>query len=748
MNKTAIAFLLGCLLCLSLSDIPAYGWLLLLTLPVLFWFRQVALSMFIVGLLWAGFQAQIRLDQRLPEQLAGQDIVSSGIISGIPQQYGDVVRFDFKPENPVLPARLRLSWYHHDGVIPGPGERWQFTMRLKPPHGMQNPGGFDYEKWLFAEGLGATGYIRQSSDKQRLAVAPFWHIDKLRLTIYQQLHSLLADARQLPLIAGLSVGIRDDLSTEQWQVLRQTGTSHLLAISGLHIGLASALGFFLFRWGWSLSLSALNLIPARQAGAVGGLLFAFGYAFLAGMAIPTQRALVMVCCVMLALLTRRAVYPSHILAASLLLILIVDPFSVLSAGFWLSFTAVALILLTCSARFPASRHNWLWLQLWLAIGLIPLLVLFFGQVSLLSPLANVIAVPVVSLLVVPFILLALISLPVSEMVSRFLFSCADNLLDWLWQGLHYLADSPISGWTLPTLPLPLVLLMAIMLLTLLLPRGMPSKWLGLMALLPLFIYQPARPAHGQAFFSLLDVGQGLSAVVETRQHTLVFDTGPRFSERFNTGSAVVAPFLQSRGIRYVDKLIISHADNDHIGGVTGLEQHIALGQVLSSDQQALPFSTPCQAGQSWQWDGVNFLMLQPFEAQTGSDNDRSCVLRIQADNLSVLLSGDIETASEQRLIDTYGESLQSDILVIPHHGSRTSSTPAFVQQVKPVYALFSVGYRNRFGFPKPDVVARYQKVGSVILRSDRDGALIFHDRDSVTRWRQHRAKLWTAETTE
>lgn len=748
MNKTAIAFLLGCLLSLNLSSIPAYGWLLLLALPVLLWFRQVVLSVFIVGLLWAGFQAQIRLEQRLTEQMAGQDILSQGSIVGIPEQYGDVVRFNFKPDDKRLPDKIRLSWYHHAGDIPGPGEEWQFMLRLKPPHGMQNPGGFDYEKWLFSQGLGATGYIRQSPDNQRLSVAPGWHIDKLRLYVYQQLSSLLTDARQLPLIIGLSVGIRDDLNPEHWQILRQTGTSHLLAISGLHIGLASAVGFFLFRWLWSLSLTGLTLLAARQAGALGGLLFALGYALLAGMAVPTQRALIMVTTVMLALSLRRPVYATHILSFSLLLILSWDPFSVLSAGFWLSFSAVALIPLTCSARFPARRDNWLWIHLWLAVGLVPLLVLFFGQVSLLSPLANLIAVPLVSLLIVPLILIGLLCLPISQTFASSLFHLADRLLDFLWQGLSWLAASPVSSWSLPELPVPLILITAFLLLVLLLPRGMPGRWLGLLALLPLVFYQPSRPTQGHAFFTLLDVDQGLSAILETSSHNLVFDTGPRYSSRFNTGTAVIAPYLQSRGINQVDAVVVSHSDNDHIGGVEGLKQHIQIDKIISSDQQALPTSTPCQAGQNWNWDGVEFVFLQPVADQQGSDNNRSCVLRVQAENMSILLTGDIEKNSERQLIKVYGETLKSDILVVPHHGSRTSSTSAFIKHVKPSFSLFPVGYRNRFGFPKPDVIARYQEAGSVILRTDTSGALLFSDHSSVTRWRQHAAKLWTAETTE
>ena len=744
MVKTAIAFLLGCTLCLNISELPRYGWLLAVALPFTFRFRQTVLSAFIVGLLWAGFQAQLRIEQRLPEHQTGQDSLLTGVIASIPEQHDQVLRFNFRPENAAFPPLLRLSWYYPGSKLPAPGERWQLLVRLKPPAGMKNPGGFDYEKWLFMEGIGATGYIRENPDNRRLAAALNWQLDNLRLRIQHKLSALLSDSQQLPFILGLSVGQRDLLTPEHWQVLRQTGTSHLLAISGLHIGLAATLGFFLFRWGWSLSLTALRVLPARQAGALGGFSFALFYALLAGMAIPTQRALIMVSTVMLALLLKRPLYPGHILALSLLLVLLFDPFSVLSAGFWLSFSAVTLILLTCSSRFPTHRGNWLWIHLWLALGLMPLLIIFFGQVSLISPLANLIAVPLVSLLVVPLVLVGMLLLMISEPISMLALSAADYLLGWLWQMLNWLASLPLSDWQLPALPWLLTGLIGLLTLTLLLPRAMPARWLGLLTILALISFSPARPPAGQIYFTLLDVGQGLAAVVETHGHTLVFDTGPRYSKRFDTGSAVVAPYLQSRGIKKIDKLLISHGDNDHIGGVNGLKQHLPVTTLISSDVAALPGARPCEAGQQWHWDGVLFEILLPQADQLGSDNNRSCVLKVTADNMTLLLPGDIERDSERQLLAHYGGQIQADVLVVPHHGSRSSSTSRFVKAVDPSYALFPVGFRNRYGFPKQEVLDRYQQQGSIPLRSDQHGAILFRGEQGVSTWRQNAAGLWTA----
>jgi competence protein ComEC len=744
MVKTAIAFLLGCTLCLNLSELPRYGWLLAVALPFLCWFRQSVLSAFIVGLLWAGFQAQLRIDQRLPDALVGQDSVLTGVIASIPEQHDRVLRFNFQPDDDAFPKLIRLSWYYPGERLPGPGERWQLEVRLKPPSGMKNPGSFDYENWLFTEGIGATGYIRKSPSNQLLEPASAWHLDAWRLDIEHQLNRLLDEARHLPFILGLSVGQREQLTPEHWQVLRDTGTSHLLAISGLHIGLAAALGFFLFRWGWSLSLFSLKLLPARQAGALGGFSFALFYALLAGMAVPTQRALIMVSTVMLALLLKRPLYRSHILALSLIVVLLFDPFSVLSAGFWLSYSAVSLILLTCSSRFPASRINWISIHLWLALGLMPLLIIFFNQVSLISPLANLIAVPLVSFLVVPLILAGMLLLPLTKTISQFVLSVADDLLHWLWQLLNWLSSLPFADWHVAEMPWQMTLLITLLSLLLLLPRAIPAKWLGLLPLVALVGYHPDRPAAGQIYVTLLDVGQGLSAVVETHSHTLVFDTGPRYSERFDTGTAVVAPYLLSRGIDQVDTLVVSHSDNDHIGGVAGLKSLVSVTETLSSDTATLPDASPCVAGQQWHWDGVAFEILLPLGNQHGSDNNRSCVLKVTAANLSLLLPGDIERDSEHQLLARYGGQLDTDILVVPHHGSRTSSTTSFVQAVNPVYALFPVGYRNRWGFPKQEVLERYIEQGSIILRSDQHGAILFRENGDFVTWRQNAAGLWTA----
>lgn len=749
MIKTAMAFLLGCLLCLSLKEMPAPNGFLLLAVIIVLWLRHTVGLAFIVGLLWAGFQAQSQLADRLPEALAGKDIVISGEITAIPTVRDRLVRFELTPDSSAYPRRIRLNWYRAPSPYPSAGEQWQLTVRLKPPHGMSNPGSFDYEKWLFTQRIGATGYVRDSATNQRVEKASVWDINRLRQQLQVRLKNLLPDATQLPLLQGLAIGIRDDLNDSHWQTLRQTGTSHLLAISGLHIGLAAAIGFFLFRFFWRLFPTLLLRVPAHYAGALGGIVLAAFYASLAGFTVPTQRAFVMVATIMLALVWKRPLYPLHVLAVSLVLVLIIDPFAVINAGFWLSFSAVALIVFTCSNRYPKKRWNWAGIHLWIAIGLIPLLVLFFGQISIISPIANLLAVPLVSFLVVPIILSGMVMLSVSESLAGWLLNIADYLLDLMWQWLRLLANSPISDWHSPFLPPIMIGLVAIAVTLLLLPRGWPAKWLAWVLLLPIWFYQADKPESGQFYLSALDVGQGLATVIETKDHVLVFDTGPKYSKFFDTGKAVVVPFLKHRGINTVDKLIVSHSDNDHIGGVESLTNLIAINETYSSDLKALPNATACVAGQAWFWNQVKFEILHPVQTTpTSNNNNRSCVLKITANDRSALLPGDIEKESEYQLLNRYGKALQADILVVPHHGSRTSSTTRFVQTVDPDYGVFSVGHHNRYNFPVKSVLKRYQKQGTNILRTDHHGAILFRDNTQPIRWRREKARLWTSKATE
>lgn len=755
MVKPAIAFLSGCLLVAWLPQLPPIYWLFAL-FPLIFivWKRAYWATFFwLLAILWATGQAYSRIDNQLDSTLSGQNILLSGTISSLPHRNEQRLRFEFSPEGGQqgLPDKIRLSWYFPPEVVPQAGEKWQLLLRLKTPQGMANPGGFDYEAWLFQQQIGATGYVRQSTHNQKLQPAKKTSINHWRAQLTARMSAVLQHSPHLPLVQGLTVGVRDDMQTSQWDTLRKTGTSHLLAISGLHIGLAATLGFFATKKLWRIRSQQLLLLSDRQAGAIGGLALAIFYALLAGLSIPTQRALVMISVVMLSIFIKRRVDALQVLALSLILVLLIDPFAVLAVGFWLSFAAVACILYVAQYRQPAPKWLWLHIHFWIAIGLTPLLLLFFQETSITSPIANLLAVPMVSFLIVPLLLLAMLLLSFDLQLAAWLLHLTDWLLDLMWQYLQWLAASPVSIWQSPTLPFELLLLAMLGILLLLAPRGWPLRWLGGVLLLPIFFYAPKRPAPGEVWFTLLDVGQGLSAVVQTRQHTLVFDTGPAFGE-FDTGSAVVVPYLRYQGIKQLDMLMISHADNDHIGGAASVLAAYPAAKILSSEPDKLIGSEHCQQGQSWQWDQVDFKVLYPPLQQRGSRNNLSCVLKISSAYGAILLPGDIERHAEIALVRHYREQIAADILLAPHHGSRTSSTQTFIHYVSPQYVLFPSGYQNRFNFPASDVVARYHALGSQTFETGKSGALTIKldpQQDlTPTGWRQQQRRLWQRNATE
>lgn len=726
-------------------------WALLPAFVLLLFNKTRLFSIITLGALWSLFYAHSTLNDRLPEHLAGQDLMVTGIVSSIPKQNGRRVSFEFSAESDPaykLPDKLRLNWYRPLDQDINAGERWQLTVRLKQARGMINPGSFDYEGWLFQQGINATGYVRAASTSKRLAIASTFSINALRQSLIERIEVHLADSKNLGLIQGLTAGVRDNITSQQWQVLRLSGTSHLLAISGLHIGLAAAVGFFCFKWLWARRSNNLLLLPSKEAGAIGGFVTALLYAAMAGFSIPSQRALIMVTMFMITLLMRKPAAINSILALSLLIILILDPSAILSVGLWLSFSAVGIILFISQNRLPAPRWQWAKIHTLIAFGLTPLLLLFFMQTSLIAPLANFIAVPAISFFVVPLLLLASVLIWLIEPIGSALFHIADWLLGLLWPIMQFLADLPFSHWSSPTLPTFYWLSVLLGTFLLLLPHRFPAKWLGLIGLMPLFLYQPERPAEDEFWFTLLDVGQGLAAVVQTKNHSLVFDTGPKFSDSFNTGTAIVMPFLQQQGINQLDTLIISHGDNDHIGGAIPLIGQIKTYSVISSVADLLPAAKHCFAGQSWQWDGVTFTLLHPRPDDIASENNLSCVLKVSTANKSVLLTGDIESKTEKLLVQRYGSKLASTLLVAPHHGSATSSSQIFLDAVDPDIVLFPVGYRNRYGFPKAKIMERYHSKNIRTFDTAQSGAILFKFKAEIITepvlWRHQAKRIWTA----
>ncbi|MEE9286898.1 MAG: DNA internalization-related competence protein ComEC/Rec2 [Gammaproteobacteria bacterium] len=758
MRLGILAFLLGILACVQLTSLPDSRLIFLIPVGIgliLFTRRLRLPAFFLCGFLWALFRADWILSDALPKAIEGQTVTVEGTVASLPTPRGRAVRFELDIERLVFdgrdwdpPGRVRLNWYGNPPRL-SPGEPWRLAVRLKRPYGFMNPGGFDYEGWLFRERLRATGYVVKHPVNQRLDMAKVASIQRLRHRLWDVIQGALGDAPETGLVGALAIGVRDKMSQSQWQVLTGTGTNHLMAISGLHVGLIAGLVFFVARWLWSLAGVTVQYLAAPRFAAIAGLLAAFAYAALAGFSVPTQRALVMVALVMAGVLTHRRIASIDLLLLALGVVLVIDPFAVISAGFWLSFGAVAVILYGMIGRSPVQRIWWRWgrVQWLVAVGLLPMLIVWFQQYPVVGMVANLVAVPWVSMVVVPLVLLGTVTIIPFNAFGTALLKLSGNALALLWPFLDWLSKLDFATWQ-QSPPLIWALLVSVMgVAILLLPRGVPARWVGLVWLFPLFFPGASRPAEGELWFTLLDVGQGLAAVARTRDHVLVYDTGARFSARFNAGSAVVVPYLRYHGINELDTLVISHGDNDHIGGAKSLLEQIPVERILTSVPNRVKHSrvTYCMDGQSWRWNSVDFEIIHPPDRSRRSHNNRSCVLKISAAGGTILLSGDIEASAERRLLKSHPEIASTTVLIAPHHGSKTSSSPPFIDVVSPDYVLFPVGYRNRFRFPKTDIIDRYRQRDVHILDTARHGAITFKLNDRVSTpetYRQAERHFW------
>ena len=740
MIPIACAVLCGALLLQSLGRLPPWP----LAVPLMAaafvcggWRRLRPIAWGIAAFLLAWCQAGGRLALDLPAQLEGTDLLVRGTIISLPEIDGTTARFIFqarerhhRDEWIPFASTLRLSWYTAPALRSGDG--WQLKVRLKRRHGFRNPGGFDYAGWLLQNDIAGTGYVRAGQESRPVSALTTERWDVvLRAAVDRRLQAALAGVPAAGLLRALGVGATNELDAQDWEVFRTTGTSHLVSISGLHIGLVAGLGFWCGRWLWSRGHRLTQRLAAPRAGAVAALLAASLYALLAGFSIPTQRAWLMALVLLGGILAARPGRATHSLALALVVVVASDPSAVVAPGFWLSFAAVAIIFMQ-QARQPAlpgmggALAYLVRMQLALTLGLLPLTLLFFGQSGWVAPLANLFAVPWTSFLLVPLVFAGLICLYPLPLFAHGLLWLAGWLGATLQWALEWLAQLPGAAVGTPEVPLPVTVAALAGVALWLMPRGTPQRWLGGILLLPLLSWTAPRPAPGAAWFTLLDVGQGLAAVIQTARHTLVYDTGPRFGD-FDTGAAVVVPYLTAQGVDRVDALIVSHGDNDHSGGAEAVDRRFPVYRMLSSVPHQFPWrrANRCHAGQAWNWDGVAFRILHPTD-RGGSDNDGSCVLLVTAaDGAQLLLPGDIEASAERELVLRYGTQLRSTIVVAPHHGSRTSSTAPFVAAVDPDYVLFPVGYRNRYGFPNPRVLDRYAAQGSRALIAAQTGAIRF-----------------------
>lgn len=759
MRLAVLAFLGGVLSVQFSPALPPPVWGLLLVpalLAVLRWRRFLPVVFVLFGVAWTGWRAGLVLSDALPPVLEGRDLVIEGHIADLPRAGERGQRFAFDVEHATLddrgvtiPHRVLLSLYDRS-FAPAVGDRWRLTVRLKQPHGFQNPGGFDYEAHLFQERIRATGYVRRDPAPTPLPDdGHAYRLGRARQWLGEAMRAALPEHAFVPMLVAFVNGDEQGITDEQWRVLQRTGTTHLIAISGMNIGLVAGFVFFLAGRLWAWPGRTVLLWPAPKVGAAAALFAATGYAALAGFAIPTQRALVMVCALMLGLVLSRRASSSHLLAAALFAVLLYDPLAAMSAGFWLSFVSVAVILFFLHGERRDARRwlQWGRLQWAITLGLLPLTVLLFQQVPLAGPLANLLAIPAIELAVIPLSLVGalLLSLGLGALAA-YALALAAAVLQWLWIPLAGLAGYDALQWTQHQ-PTGWVLVAAVIgTAWLLAPRGWPARWLGGVWLLPMFLVRPPTPPAGEVWLTLLDVGQGLAAVVRTQHHVLVYDTGARFSDRFDAGRAVVVPYLRSRGMRAVDMLIVSHGDNDHIGGAGSVRAGVPVRETLSSVPERLPGAVRCRRGQQWQWDGVTFTMLSPADIGAHGNN-ACCVLRVAGGHGTALMPGDIEAVAERELVARYGGALSAQVLIAPHHGSKTSSTAEFIDSIRPRYVLYPVGYRNPYHHPHPRVAARYAASGSTPYASAGEGAIEIRlgaDGPRVSRYRETARRYWFA----
>ncbi|MGE5129623.1 MAG: DNA internalization-related competence protein ComEC/Rec2 [Sphingomonadaceae bacterium] len=744
MTGGILAFAAGVLLLQQQAALPpaACFWAVPGLVVLVVWSRVLRLpAALALGFLWAAGCAQLRMDDRLAPGLEGRDLEVTGVVAGLPVRSEAGLSFELDVERSAggerLPRRLRLGWYPPPGSEPPtlePGERWRLGVRLRRPHGHVNPHGFDYELWLLERGVGATGSVRAELAAERLGLRGgfFDRIERLRAAVRERFFTALGETPAAGILAALAVGEQRAISNEEWRLFRRTGVTHLMSISGLHVTLISGLVAWLAALGWrAFGRRAPRLargFPTRKIGAAAAVAAALGYTLLAGSGVPAQRTLLMVSVVAAALWSGRIASPARSLALALAAVLALDPWAVLAPGFWLSFGAVALIFYVAAGW--TEREPWLaqWLRIQWAItlGLAPAALLLFGQVSLVGPLANALAIPLVSAVITPLALAAAV-LP-SDGLLRLAAWLTERLLEFL----EWCAALPAAVWQSHVPPLWSVPLALAGVAWVLAPRGTPWRATGLALMLPAFALPAPAPAPGEAWLSVLDAGQGLAVLVRTAGRALLYDAGPSYGAQADAGERIVVPFLQAEGVTRLDTLILSHDDADHAGGAISVMENLETDLLLSSlpGRHAAPAfaaaAARCARGTRWQWDGVEFALLHPAPVDYRTarrGNDLSCVLRVSAAGHSALLTADIERAAEAQLVAREGRTLRAELLLVPHHGSRSSSSPAFLAAVAPRWAVVTAGYRNRFRHPAEEVVERYRAAGAALLRTDLEGAV-------------------------
>ncbi len=710
----------------------------------------------LTGAAWAGLHATWSLGVQLPAAWEGREVVVAGQVIGLPEPQARRTRFLLRVDDesgqpgPLRGRLLRLAWYDDFGAVgPGPrgqlqaGERWRLRVRLRAPRGLANPGGMDTERYAAAQRISAMGYVRDGAGARRLSAGR--GIDAWRSRMSARIAADVPDVHAR-FVQALALGDTRGLDERDWQVLRAAGLTHLVAISGFHVGMVAGACALAVAGLWWLVPALARRVPRPLAAGAAALVGALAYAAVAGFALPTVRTVLMIAVVVLARVVRRHVRLADVLALAMLAVLVFDPLSLLAAGFWLSFGGVAW-LAWC---LPASLH---WAKAFLpaqavaTVGLLPFTAVLFGQASLAGPLANLLAIPWWSLLVVPLVLLGTGLEAVQPGAGAWAWRAATTCFAPSWRLFEQVAQHRYALWWLPESPWWALWLALAGGFWLLLPRGVPGKSLALLLWLPLLWPDRERPREGEVELVVIDVGQGLSALVRTADHALLFDAGPAVEEGFDAGERAVVPALRALGVTRLDALVVSHGDNDHAGGVAAVRGSLPVRTILAPAGSPVDARAACLAGASWVWDGVRFRFLHPGLHFPYLGNQASCVLKVETSRAGILLPGDIGAVIERGLVRRDAHALHADVVVLPHHGSAGSSDPAFVAATSPRLALNASGAGNRFGHPRADVVARWRRRGAEVLDTQSAGALrvwLGADGLQVRERRHDRAHWWDA----
>ncbi|MGG6461520.1 DNA internalization-related competence protein ComEC/Rec2 [Solilutibacter silvestris] len=753
-TQAAVGLLAGAMLCLWAPWLaPRWALIALAIAGLALWWklpRCIWIATALLGFGWAGIVAGTALQARLPSEIEGRELVVQGRVDNLPEQDSKSTRFQFVVDDDIAQQvelrgkRIRLGWFAAPDQAPPQivaGSRWRLHVKLKRPHGLRNPGVQDSERGMLVDRIVAGGSVKGGEGNEELAAGN--GIDAMRDGIAQRIEQGSSPARRF--IRALAVGDTRGLSDDDWTILRANGLTHLIAISGSHVALTAILGSALAWLLWQAFPNLGRSLPRRTAMLLAGIVVAAFYTALSGGEVPTLRTLLMMASVASAVLLRRRMGAVQALAIAAILLTLIDPLNLLRPGFWLSFAGVAWLSWCLREGGRGVLREFLGAQGVATLGLLPLSMLFFAQASWVSPIANLVAVPWWGFVVVPLSLLGVLADGIHHGWGAPLWNLAAWLFDFAWPLFQRIADWPLGQSRLPEASVfawPLALIGAFWLLA---PRKLPGKPLALALWLPMFT--PLQPAvlPGEARMQVIDVGQGQAVLMRTAHHTILYDAGPATDDGYDAGETVVLPALAALGVDHIDLMMLSHADADHAGGMNAVLAGMPVAAVQAPPNAPIEVDAHCKLGDHWEWDGVGFEVVSPLPDSEYTGNPSSCVLRVFSKEHALLLTGDIDQATEHAMIERATTSLRADVVLMPHHGSAGSSSDAFVHATGATWAIASAGYRNKFHHPNPKAVARWTDAGTRVLDTPHAGSVrvdLAPTGVAVTTERTRRRRIW------